>query len=414
MYILTEEGHKYLKSGLPEIKLISLLENGPIEIQKIKMDNFSVALQWAKKNEWVDVREGKIILIKEPSEYNLGIALSSLNREENIDETLLKILIQRKLAVEERDTIIKKAEKLVGKEISNLNPELISTGLWKDVKLKHYNVEASGKKMSLGKRNQYSSFLDWVRNKMASLGFEESKGELVQTEFWNMDALFMPQFHSARDIHDAYFLKNPRYAKNIDKDVLDAVKKAHEHGTKESKGWEYQYDIKRAHHLVMITQDTSISPQTLVSKSLKIPGKYFQISRCFRYDVIDATHLADFYQLGGFVIEDGINFRHLAGLLRMFAKEFAGSDKIKLVPGYFPFTEPSVELHVKHDKLGWIELGGAGLFRPEMLEPLGITKPVIAWGLGIDRVGMFNMGMKDVRDLFSYDLNYLRNAKVVY
>lgn len=414
MYVLTEEGKKYLKEGLPEINLVKLLENGPIEISKIKTENFSVALQWGKRNKWLDVREGKLFLISEPSSYELEDSLERLNRSEIIDENLLKILIQRKLAVEERETIEKKAEKLVGKEIGNLNPELISTGLWKDVKLKHYNVEASGKKINVGKKSPYASFLDWARNKMVSLGFEESKGELVQTEFWNMDALYMPQFHSARDIHDAYFLKKPCYAKEIDKNVLNAVKNAHEHGIKESKGWEYQYDLKRAHRLVMITQDTSITPKTLTSKSLKVPGKYFQISRCFRYDVIDATHLADFYQLGGFVIEEGINFRHLAGLLRMFAREFANSDKIKLVPGYFPFTEPSVELHVKHDKLGWIELGGAGMFRPEMLEPLGIKKPVIAWGLGIDRIGMFNMGMKDIRDLFSYDLNYLRNSKVVY
>ena len=102
------------------------------------------------------------------------------------------------------------------------------------------------------------------------------------------------------------------------------------------------------------------------------------------------------------------------GLLKMFAKEFCNTDQVKVVPSYFPFTEPSAALYAKHPQLGWIELGGAGMFRPEMVKPLvGKVVPVIAWGIGIDRVAMFRLGLDDIRELFSHDLEFLRNVKVV-
>ena len=152
----------------------------------------------------------------------------------------------------------------------------------------------------------------------------------------------------------------------------------------------------------------------LASKDLKIPGKYFGITKCFRYDVIDATHLPDFYQTEGIVVEQGLSFGHLKGLLKMFAEEFAKSDTIKIRPAYFPFTEPSAELFAKHPDLGWVELGGAGVFRPELTAPLGVKEPVIAWGMGVDRIGMFNLGIKDIRDLYSHDLDTLKKVRVTY
>ena len=129
--------------------------------------------------------------------------------------------------------------------------------------------------------------------------------------------------------------------------------------------------------------------------------------------MIDATHNADFDQIGGFVVGDGLNLRHLFGLLRMFAEEFCETDKIKVVPSYFPFTEPSAALYAKHPEIGWIELAGSGIFRPEMMKPLGVDKPVIAWGIGLGRVAMFKLGLKDIRQLYSHDLEYLRNEKVL-
>ncbi|MBI5060865.1 MAG: phenylalanine--tRNA ligase subunit alpha [Candidatus Aenigmarchaeota archaeon] len=414
MYQLTEEGKKYLRFGLPEINLAKMLEKGPLHISEAqKMDGFGIAFSWAKKKEWVRVDGSRIILLEMPKHVEEQEALAAIDKGEDVPANILKILIQRKLVAEVRDDARRRAERLAGKELAGLTPDLIKTGLWKNVALKEYNVSVIGEKKYPGKKQHYLAFLDYVRSKLVSLGFAEMTGPLVETEFWNMDALYMPQHHAARDIHDAYFIKEPKYATALDKKLLEKVKKSHEKGVAGSRGWEYQYDIQKAHRLILRTQGTVLSAKTLAG-DLKVPGKYFSIMRCFRYDVIDATHLPDFYQVEGIIVDKGLNFRHLAGVLRMFAREFANTHKIKLVPGYFPFTEPSVELHVKHDALGWIELGGAGIFRPEMTLPLGVDVPVLAWGLGIDRIGMCNMGINDIRDLFTHDLKKLRETRVVY
>ncbi|MDD2531280.1 MAG: phenylalanine--tRNA ligase subunit alpha, partial [Candidatus ainarchaeum sp.] len=148
-------------------------------------------------------------------------------------------------------------------------------------------------------------------------------------------------------------------------------------------------------------------------KGVSSPQKYFAIARCFRPDVLDATHLLEFNQLEGFIIGDDLNFKHLLGMLKDFAVSIAGAEKVKFFPDYYPFTEPSVQLSAKHPQMGWVEFAGAGMFRPEMLRNLGIKQNVIAWGMGIDRLAMFKLGVNDIRYLFSDDLNYLRNAKGV-
>ena len=162
-----------------------------------------------------------------------------------------------------------------------------------------------------------------------------------------------------------------------------------------------------------IAHDTAISPMTLSSKDLEIPGKYFQIQRCYRPDVIDATHGVEFNQMGGFVLDENLNFKHLLGLLKMLAVEFTGAKEMKFYTDYYPFTEPSVQVSVKHPQLGWVELAGAGIFREELTKPLGVDVPVIAWGFGIDRLAMFKLKLNDIRGLFSTDLQWLRNQKVI-
>ena len=237
------------------------------------------------------------------------------------------------------------------------------------------------------------------------------RGPLVETEFWDMDALYMPQFHPARAIHDVYFVKTPSHAETIAEPFLSRVAATHEHGgTTGSSGWGYRYDRQRARRLILRSQGTAVSARTLASNPL-VPGKYFSMARCFRYDQVDATHATDFLQVEGIVLGEDINFRTLLGLLTLFAKEMAQAQESKFFPAYFPFTEPSVELHVRHPKLGWMELGGAGLFRPEVTQPLGVTVPVVAWGLGLDRMAMVALGIHDIRELFSVDLENIRTLR---
>jgi len=298
-----------------------------------------------------------------------------------------------------------------GDEAGALTPEMLKTGAWKTAQFRRYNIDVPPTRVPLGRGNPYCTFLARLKDKLASLGFEEFDGPLVETEFWNGDALFMPQFHSARDIHDVYYVKEPTHAKSIEKPWRDQVAATHENGWKTgSRGWGYKFDHDFTRRLILRSQGTVLSAKQL--PHAKVPGKYFGVVRCFRYDRVDATHLADFYQTEGIVLGEEVNLRTLLGLLKMFAEEVAMAKEVKYVPGFFPFTEPSVEVHIRHPSLGWFELGGSGIFRPEVTEPLGIKVPVLAWGLGIDRMAMTSMGVHDIRDLFTSSIEDVRSRRI--
>ena len=300
----------------------------------------------------------------------------------------------------------------VSEEVSALTTEMLKQSTWKNKKFRAYNIALNPPRQSIGRKHPYKEFLDFVKYKFVGMGFEEMRGPLVENEFWDMDALFMPQFHPARNIHDVYFVREPGSSKEIEEPFGKRVAAAHKDGGKTgSTGWRYAFDLERAKRLILRSQGTAVSARTLASGS-KIPGKYFSIARCFRYDAVDATHAPDFYQVEGIVIGEGIDFKALLGLLKLFGQEIAKASEFQFRPAYFPFTEPSVELHVKHPELGWMELGGAGMFRPEVTVPLGVNVPVIAWGLGLDRMAMVALGIQDIRDLFSRDLDFIRTKKI--
>jgi len=297
-----------------------------------------------------------------------------------------------------------------GEEAGALTPEMLKTGAWKTVQFRRYNIDVPPTRTPLGRGNPYCAFLARLKDTLASLGFEEFDGPLVETEFWNGDALFMPQFHSARDIHDVYYVKEPTHARSIEQPWRDQVAATHENGWKTgSRGWGYTFDHDFTRRLILRSQGTVLSAKQLTHA--RVPGKYFGVVRCFRYDRVDATHLADFYQTEGIVLGEEVNLRTLLGLLKMFAEEVAMAREVKYVPGFFPFTEPSVEVHIRHPSLGWFELGGSGIFRPEVTEPLGIKVPVLAWGLGIDRMAMTSMGVHDIRDLFTTSIDDVRQRR---
>jgi phenylalanyl-tRNA synthetase alpha chain len=302
---------------------------------------------------------------------------------------------------------------VTGDEISQITPDMLASGAWRGQRFRPYDVTSRPGRVVVGSRHPYREFLDDVIRRLLSMGFVEMRGSLVETEFWNMDALFMPQFHSAREIHDVYFVKEPTHCRELPADVLDRVAAAHTNGgTTGSRGWGYTFDRQRTHRLVLRSQGTALSARWLSRAT--VPGKYFSVARCFRYDTVDATHAPDFFQIEGIVLERDITFRRLLGLLTLFAREFARSEEIRFVPAYFPFTEPSVEIHMRHPnpKIGWTELGGAGIFRPEVTQPQGVDVPVIAWGLGLDRMAMVALGIDDIRNLFTPDLEMVRSTRL--
>ena len=441
--ILGDNGLKYVKESMPERRFLKLISDSATKLkdldgQGITNEEIQISLGILKKKNAIEVwKEGNDVLVK-----LTGYGKKFSERESFEEKFIAKefpipfisLTAEEKLVVDElkkRKDIIRVEDLKVrsvsltedGKQvliiglkddvIDRLTPSIIKSGEWRTKEVRRFDVLAEVPAIHTGRKQHYRKFLDEIRQKFGSLGFQEMTGPIVETDFWNMDALFMPQFHSARDIHDAYYVKEPKFSKSLPTDLLNRVKQAHENGLGTgSKGWRYEFDMQRTHRHLLRTQGTACSARMLASPNLKIPGKYFAIARCFRYDVIDATHNCDFYQTEGIVAEKGLTLRHLIGLLKFFAKEFAGADEVKVVPGYFPFTEPSATLYAKHPHLGWIELGGSGIFRPEMTKALGVDVPVIAWGIGIDRIAMFKLGLKDIRELFSHNLEFLRNAKV--
>lgn len=296
---------------------------------------------------------------------------------------------------------------ITGEELGVLTPQILQSGAWKGASFRPYGINAPSARLVPGRTNAYADYLAWVKDKLVSLGFEEFDGPLVETEFWNGDALFMPQFHSARDIHDVYYVKDPSHCREIEEPWLSNVARTHENGGDTgSRGWNYTFDHEFTRRQVLRSQGTVLSAHQLTKA--KVPGKYFGIVRCFRYDQVDATHGADFYQTEGIVVGEDVNLENLLGLLKMFAEEVAGAEEVKYVPGYFPFTEPSIEVHIKHPRLGWFELGGSGIFRPEVTKSLGLDVPVLAWGLGIDRMALMHLGLNDLRELFSPNIENVR------
>lgn len=445
VYEITDLGREQLEQGTPEENLLKALEKGPIAMSEaaallgIEQKDMGSAYGQLSKEGLLGMDETKRIVRKAAESPRMKTLRSLLAAAAGADlvEAQLKddekavmagVAKKRGAAaspfkVSDRETVtftlnteagqaaeLLKAKGVTGEELNALTPTLLATGNWKGRTFRAYNVQAPAGRLIIGRRNPYQEFILSVKDKLVSLGFEEFDGPIVETEFWNGDALFMPQFHAARDIHDVYYAKNPTHAKAIEQPWLDRVAAAHtDGGDTGSRGWQYNFDRDFTRRLVLRSQGTVLSAKQL--PTAKVPGKYFGVVRCFRYDQVDATHGADFYQTEGIVLGNDVNLRTLLGLLKMFAVEVAGATEVKYVPGYFPFTEPSIEVHIKHPVLGWFELGGSGIFRPEVTKSLGIDVPVLAWGLGIDRMALMSLGLSDLRELFTNNLETLRLRK---
>lgn len=415
---LTEKGMACRENDLPEIRLLSFVEqNSSIALtdaqKKIGLNptEFNVALGWNKKNNFVSINNGKLEFtgLSKEKEFakKLGereTALDKIHAHGTVSQELTADFLQRGLL--EKKISVQKQVRLImdGKKAVELLPK---------IKNREYNISDPAPDLFSGKKQPYVQFLNQIRRHLSELGFVEMDSPLITQEFYHFDVLFQPQNHPARQWTDTYQLKQPKTGKLPERAVVAAIKNAHETGgVSASSGWQYEWNEQIAKRVLPSGHTTSHSARQLV-KGVTVPGKYFSIARCFRPDVIDATHLVEFNQMEGFVVGDNLNFRHLLGMLKQFAVEFAGAKEVRFVPSYYPFTEPSVQLNVKHPKLGWMELGGAGIFRPEMTENLGIKAPVLAWGIGIDRLAMLKLEINDIRYLFSDDLAWLRKQPLV-
>ncbi|MEM2384829.1 MAG: phenylalanine--tRNA ligase subunit alpha [Candidatus Bathyarchaeia archaeon] len=443
-FSLNEEGKQYAYEGLPERRVAEVVMGmgGETQISEalkaasIQSGMAPIVLGWLTRKGWaaIDQKSQKIRILRELEEGN--------------DERLLKILRDAgELALEELDNDLKDAFKLLkGRKIINLReetlreveltedgwsllekglelieevtqitPELIVTGKWREKKMARYNIKAPTPKIWPGKKHPYLRFLDEVCEKLIALGFKEMRGPIVEISLFNCDGLYMPQDHPAREIHDIYFIRRPECGDlSPYMGLVERIRETHECGWRTgSRGWGYKFSTLIAARLVLRSHTTAVSVRKLISDDLEIPGKYFAIGRCYRPELIDRAHLSEFNQVEGIVVGEGLTLRDLLGILERFAIDIAGADRVRFRPDYFPFTEPSVELSAYKEGYGWMEFGGAGMFRPEVTMPLGINVPVLAWGLGIDRLFMMWAGIDDIRQIFTYDLDWLRRKELI-
>ena len=435
----TPQGAQAQKDGLPEVRLLIQLAGGAKPLASLPADLARVGVGLARRANWIEMTAGSVSLTEEGQKVlndSGRFTLPSSDSLSSLDQSRLPDLIRRGLVRERTHTSEKlsitnagknaaaaPAEKTqsaepahhesvsiseqtaLAKEIGPINRELMLSGGWKKASLRRYDLSAQPEVRTPARRHPIARVASRIRRIFLSMGFEEMEGPLAESAFFNFDALFQPQDHPARDLADTFYL--PGETGRPPTTLSADVRREHE------KGWKYSWDEKVARQMVMRTHTTAVSARTLYDTSAdKSPRKFFSIGKVFRNEATDYKHLAEFYQVEGIVVWEGATFGHLLGLLKSFYSRL-GFEKIRFRPSYFPYTEPSLEIEVFHPaRQAWLELGGAGIFRPEVCEPLGGRYPVLAWGLSLERPLMLANKIEDIRTLYRNDLGWLRDFPI--
>ncbi|MGL6298471.1 MAG: phenylalanine--tRNA ligase subunit alpha, partial [Methanobacteriaceae archaeon] len=428
---------------LPERLLLdSLIGKGKLPMKDvfnmgIDKKETQIATGWLVRKIWAKIEEGFIVLQDEGKD-----AHGSLGADEALLEKLLKTE-SKEIPADFNDSEFKKGFDLLNnrknlielikntnhsfklldlgrkileigitiqEEATQLSHNDLKTGKWKSLKYRPYDINAEYGEVFTGKSHPLREIIDEIRNIFLNLGFSEETGPMLESAFWNFDSLFQPQDHAAREMQDTFYIKNPANSKLPNPQLVEKVAKTHETGGNTgSEGWGYKWDSKVAEQSVLRTHTTGISTRFLANNEL--PSKMFSVGKVFRRETITYKHLPEFHQVEGIVAGENINYKNLLGILKEFYKKLGF--EVRFRPAYFPYTYLSTECEVYlEEKESWIELGGAGMFRPEVLKPLGVDVPVLAFGLGIERLAMIRYNIEDIRMLYKSDIKWLREIPV--
>ena len=436
---LNEEGRLYAREGLPERRALdAICRGGEIPVKELTReadlpsDVTPIALAWLTQKRWAKINRARGVIVATEKKPPLGYdeqllsllaekcALSVEDLDKNLQQAAVTLKRRKLIKVEEKSLrtleLTATGRGLVeegfetSREVSQLTPELIITGKWREAKLRKFNVTAPGTPVYPGKAHPLQQIIERAKEIFLEMGFSEIRGPLVETAFWNFDALFQPQDHPAREMMDTFYLSSPKAGHLPNREVVDAVARTHEDGwTTGSRGWGYRWSREEAKRLVLRTHTTAETIKYL-SMHKKPPIKIFSVDRVYRNEQLTRLHTAEFYQIEGIVVDKGVTLRDLMGTLKAFYSRF-GLKKVQFWPCYFPYTEPSVQAMVYAQKLGrWMELCGMGMFRPEVLAPMGIRYPVLAWGGGLERIAMLELGLDDIRALYGNSLGWIRRT----
>ena len=424
---ITSEGVEAAKNGLPERRLVNSLKEGNVTLAQvlasgaIKNEEINAAIAGARRNQWIQLTDGKIIptpfaSTKSPEEIFLEnmretIEISKLTDGEKRALEQLKKRPNFIEIKEEKESLISltDAARQIIPRLSQdnlerrLTTELISSGKWKETKFDVLDVEASAPIVYPGRRHPLIEIIDEVKEIFIGLGFSEIEGPIIQSGFWNFDALFTPQDHPAREMQDTFYISAQKQPIPATKDQILKISRVHK------QRWNRRWDAQEGQRLVLRTHTTPVTVQHLAKVKSEV-GRFFSVGKVFRNEKVSYKHLVEFHQVEGVATAPNASLRELMGLQKEFYSKM-GIKRIKFWPTFFPYTEPSLQSMVYNERLKkWVELFGMGIFRPEVTMPLGIKTPVLAWGGGLERIAMLRFGLDDVRELYGNRLGWLRSV----
>ena len=438
-WTLGKEGIKANSEGLLEVKLWKwLLSSADTSMRSLQTSSivekheFGIGVGLLKslgvtlENGYLIIPENKVLVEEKLEKRSLFLEkIKSSEKgilEDDLDQNQLSHFKNRKnllTSVEEISRTWKitnegmkiSSENLEEKTmIAEITPELLQGNSWENADFKPYDVSLESSTPLTGKPHPMQSLIERIRSIFLEMGFTEIEGDYVQTAGWNMDALFIPQDHPAREMQDTFYLENPQSI-DLPEHLTDAWGAIHEHGGETgSVGWGGSFSAETSKKGLLRTHTTVNTIQYLAANPTAA-CRVFSVDRVFRKEAIDRTHLPEFHQIEGIIMEEGANLQMLVTTLKTFYAKM-GYPEVRVRPAYFPYTEPSLEIEVKW-RGKWLELGGAGIFRPEVTEPLGISSPVLAWGMGLERLAMLVLGLDDIRQLYISDLEWLRNQPIL-
>uniref|UniRef100_A0A0E0JVL2 phenylalanine--tRNA ligase n=2 Tax=Oryza punctata TaxID=4537 RepID=A0A0E0JVL2_ORYPU len=428
-WVLTDEAKGYVAGGSPEAQLVAAIppEGASKDVLREKLGSvFDIGMKTAAKNKWIGFEKGNkdLVLRKvDTIKDDLQEQLKRLENGEVLSDKVIDDLKRRKLITKEKSIwyALKKGPQFVAKRkklATDVTQEHLRSGDWKDLEFKDYNFGAQGQPIAIGYVQPLLEVVrEEIQNIFLQMGFTEMPtNNYVESSFWNFDALFQPQQHPARDSHDTFFLEAPAATKQLPEDYLEKVKEVHQRGGYGSKGYGYDWKRDEAEKNLLRTHTTAVSTRMLYKLAQEkpfAPKRYYSIDRVFRNEAVDRTHLAEFHQIEGLICDYGLTLGDLIGVLEDFFSSL-GMSKLRFKPAYNPYTEPSMEIFSYHEGLKkWVEVGNSGMFRPEMLLPMGLPEGVnvIAWGLSLERPTMILYGIDNIRDLFGpkVDFNLIKS-----
>lgn len=431
-FVLTKEAEDTVKNGSQEMLVLKALikSEGGLTVQELQAavgKNVSkVGMGNCMKNKWVKKDGAMLKAVKSEDEVTDDVQMFlKLLAEKNgavdaLDSKVLQTLKKRKLITQ----INRKSYKVTRgpsyapvrvKKAGDLTKEMLDSGSWKTTPFKPYNYVTLGEKVGGGFHHPLLKVRAEFRTILMQMGFHEMPtNKWVESSFWNFDTLFQPQSHPARDAHDTFFIKEPASTVSVPEDYYERVKTMHEKGGSGSIGYRYDFKREEAFKNLLRTHTTAISSQMLYQLANQPggfqPKRFFSIDRVFRNETMDATHLCEFHQVEGMVADYNLSLGDLIGTIETFFRKI-GITQLRFKPAFNPYTEPSMEIFGYHPDLKkWTEIGNSGMFRPEMLAPMGLPENVrvIAWGLSLERPTMIKYRIKNIRDLFGHKVDMAR------